>query len=174
MTELLPFLKSLITQPGLSGHELPVRRLIEEAWRPLVDEISASRLGSLHALRRGTALEPRPPPRSSPHGRHWLMVTGIVDGFLPSPDRRDRRRVCPASWLPCMAAPTCRAWSQPPTPLPPDQGGPVALERLLIDTGLKPSRVAKMVRVGDLVSSPRRGRLSAISSPAIRWITAYP
>ncbi len=157
MTELLPFLKSLITQPGLSGHELPVRRLIEEAWRPLVDETSASRLGSLHALRRGTAPEPRPSLLLAAHmDAIGLMVTGIVDGFLHVTEIGGiDARVLPGqlvtvhgrSDLPGVVA-------QPPAYLlPPDQGsGPVALEHLLIDTGLEPSRVAKIVRIGDLVS----------------------
>jgi hypothetical protein len=52
MTELLPFLKLLISAPGLSGYEAPVRGLIEEAWRPITDELSVSRLGSLHGLRQ--------------------------------------------------------------------------------------------------------------------------
>jgi len=34
MTEILPFLKKLISAPGLSGYESPVRSLIEETWRP--------------------------------------------------------------------------------------------------------------------------------------------
>ena len=60
MNKTLPFLKSMISAPGLSGHEGPIRALIEEAWQPLVDELSASRLGSLHGLKHGSAAEPRP------------------------------------------------------------------------------------------------------------------
>jgi endoglucanase len=79
MTELLPFLKSLISVPGLSGYEAPIRDLIDAAWRPLADEVSTSRLGSLHALKRGTAPEPR--RSSAPTWAIGLMVTGLVDGF---------------------------------------------------------------------------------------------
>ena len=83
MTELLPFLKSLISVPGLSGYETPVRNLIEEAWRPLTDEMHISRLGSLHALRRGTAPAPRHSLLVAVHmDAIGLMVSGIVDGFL--------------------------------------------------------------------------------------------
>ena len=48
MTDLTDFLKKLISAPGLSGYELPARSLIQEAWDPLVDELTVSRLGSLH------------------------------------------------------------------------------------------------------------------------------
>ena len=82
MTDLLPFLKSLSAASGLSGHEAPVRRLIEEAWRSRVDELSISRLGSLHGLKRGSV----PPPRHSVLiAAHMdaigLMVSGITEGF---------------------------------------------------------------------------------------------
>ena len=55
MPDILPFLRSLISVSGLSGFEAPVARLIEEKWRPLVDEISTSRVGSLHGLKKGNA-----------------------------------------------------------------------------------------------------------------------
>jgi putative aminopeptidase FrvX len=60
MTDILPFLKSLLSVSGLSGYESPVADLITERWRPLVDEMSISRVGSLHGLKRGTGKSPRP------------------------------------------------------------------------------------------------------------------
>ena len=60
MTDILPFLKSLLSVSGLSGFERPVAQLIEEKWRPLVDETSLSRVGSLHGLKKGSGQEPRP------------------------------------------------------------------------------------------------------------------
>lgn len=54
MTEIKSFLKQLLTMPGLSAYEAPVREAIAETWKPLVDELSVSRLGSLHGLKRGT------------------------------------------------------------------------------------------------------------------------
>jgi len=39
--------------PGLSAYEDPIRELVAEAWQPLSDELSVSRLGSLHALKHG-------------------------------------------------------------------------------------------------------------------------
>ena len=54
MSDILPFLKSIISVAGLSGYEAPVANLIEKKWTPLVDEISRSKLGSIHGLKNGT------------------------------------------------------------------------------------------------------------------------
>ena len=83
MTELLPFLKDLISAPGLSGYEDPAAKIIAERWQPLVHELSRGKLGSLHGLRHGNAKEPRPSVMISTHmDSIGLMVTGITDGFL--------------------------------------------------------------------------------------------
>jgi len=55
MADILPFLKSLISVSGLSGHETPVADLITEKWTPLVDELTLSRVGSVHGLKRAEA-----------------------------------------------------------------------------------------------------------------------
>ena len=83
MTDISAFLKELIALPGLSGHEGPVREVIARAWQPLVDELSTSRLGSLHGLRRGVGSDPRPRILLSAHmDAIGLMVTQVKDGFL--------------------------------------------------------------------------------------------
>src|SRR6476659_469860 len=83
MTELLPFLKSLISVSGLSGYETPVADLIAEKWRPLVDEVSLSRVGSLHALKKGKGYSPRPSVMVAAHmDAIGMRVSKIVDGFL--------------------------------------------------------------------------------------------
>lgn len=157
MTELLPFLKTLISAPGLSGHEAPVRRLIEEAWRPLTDELSVSRLGSLHGLRRGTAPEPRPSLMLSAHmDAIGLMVTAVVDGFLHITEIGGvDPRVLPGQPvmvhgredLPGMVV-------QPPGHLLPENvaDNAIPLDHLLVEVGLLPEEVERLVRVGDLVS----------------------
>lgn len=157
MTEILPFLKQLISAPGLSGHETPVRRLIEETWRPLTDELHLSRLGSLHGLRRGAGAEPRPSLMLAAHmDAIGLMVAGVVDGFLRLTHVGGLDpRVLPGQMvtvhggedLPGMIV-------QPPAHLLPAEVGsnPVPLEYLLVDVGLLPRQVERLVRVGDLVS----------------------
>jgi endoglucanase len=163
MPELLPFLKDLLSAPGLSGYEEPAARIIEERWKPLVHEISRSSVGSLHGLRRGTTPEPRPSVMISTHmDAIGLMVTGIADGgFLRVTNVGGvDARVLPGQpvtvhatgggatvSLPAVVAqPSARL-------LPPEQSdGPVPLEYLLVDTGLLPKEVARQVCVGDLVS----------------------
>ena len=83
MTELLPFLKELISAPGISGYEAGVRPIIEKAWGPITDQLSISRLGSLHGLQKGTGSEPRPSIMVATHmDAIGLMVNAIIDGFL--------------------------------------------------------------------------------------------
>jgi endoglucanase len=157
MVDILPFLKKLTTTPGLSGYEAPIRTVLEAAWRPLTDEIAVSRLGSLHAIKRGSGAEPRKRLLVSAHmDIIGLMVTAIVDGFLRVTEIGGLDpRVLPGQLvtvhgrrdLPAMVV-------QPPAHLlPPDnQSGPVKLSNLLVDTGLLPTQVSRLVRPGDLIS----------------------
>ncbi len=161
MIELTPFLKQLISLPGLSAYEEPARQVIAEAWRPLVDEISVSRLGSLHGLKRGRGPDPRPRILFSTHmDAIGMMVTTLVDGFLHVTEIGGiDPRILPGQLvtvhgrrdLPAMVI-------QPPDRLlPPEQQAlPVKMEHLLVDTGLLPEEVAKLVRPGDLVSFASR------------------
>jgi len=157
MNDILPLLKKLLNAPGLSGHEEPVSQIIEEAWRPLVDEISRSRIGSLHALKKGQAAEPRPKVMLSAHmDAIGLMVTTIQDGLLRITEVGGvDARILPGQMvtvhgrrdLPGMVV-------QPPAfLLPAEVGkGPVDMQYLFVDVGLHPREVAEVVRVGDLVS----------------------
>jgi endoglucanase len=157
MNDTLSFLKKLISVPGLSGHEAPVRELIREAWEPLTDELSLSRLGSLHGLRRGQASEPRPGILLAAHmDMIGLMVTAVNEGFLrvTSVGGIDAR-ILPGVLVTVhgrQALPGVVV--QPPTRLlPPElRDGVVPIEHLLVDTGLLPRQVEQLVRVGDLVS----------------------
>ena len=54
--DLIEHLKQMLSAPGLSGYEDPVREIIAEAWKPYTDEITVSNLGSLHGLAKGSAL----------------------------------------------------------------------------------------------------------------------
>src|SRR5258705_12219145 len=83
MSDILPFLKSLISVSGLSGHEGPVANLIEKKWTRLVDEVTHSKLGSLHGLKKVSGKQPRPSVMIATHmDAIDLMVSRIVDGFL--------------------------------------------------------------------------------------------
>lgn len=158
MTDILPFLKSLLSVPGLSGYETPVAHLIEERWRPLTDELSLSRIGSVHGFKRGAGKEPRPSIMLAAHmDAIGMMVTQVEDGFLRitsiggvSPRILPGQAVVVHTTngdLPgVIVMPPARL-------LPPGAGdGVVDLPHLLVDVGLLPSKVARLVRSGDLVS----------------------
>lgn len=157
MPELLPFLKELTSLAGLSGYENPVRQVVAAAWQPLVDEMHISRLGSLHALRRGKGEAPRRSLLLTAHmDAIGLMVTGVDQGWL---------RVTAVGGLDPRILPSQAVTVHgrrdlpgvlvlpPDHLLPPSLGQKAApLEYLLVDVGLPPNQVAQLVRVGDLVS----------------------
>jgi len=157
MTELLPLLETLCTAPGLSGHESPVREILEENWRPITDDLSVSRLGSLHGLKRGSAPEPRPSILIATHmDAIGLMVTGIVNGLLRVTEIGGLdARVLPGQLVTVHGRQELPGIIvQPPAHLLPAdaQSGPVPIKYLLVDIGLRPRQVNQQVRTGDLIS----------------------
>ncbi len=154
---LLTHLKTLITTAGLSGDENPIAEELLKSWSPWVDEVHRSRIGSLHALKRGSLPEPRPKVMVAAHmDSIGLMVTEVVDGFL---------RVTAIGGLDARLLPgqlvTVHARRelagvvvQPPDHLLPDElaGKVVPLDHLFVDVGLLPSQVERLVRVGDRIS----------------------
>lgn len=163
MTDYLHHLKELISAPGLSGHERPIRELIKDTWDSLTDEQYVSRLGSLHGLKKGVAPEPRPGVLIATHmDAIGLMISGVVDGFLRITEIggldprvlpgqlvtiHTRRGTLQGEDLPGMVI-------QPPSHLLPSDvdSGPVPLEHLWVDTGLDPGEVTRKINIGDLVS----------------------
>jgi endoglucanase len=175
MTNLLPFLKELLSSPGLSGYEKSICTMIEAAWMPLADELSTSRLGSLHGLKQGTAAEPRPRILIATHmDAIGLMVSSIVDGFLRVTDIGGiDHRVLPGQLVHVHGRETLDGVIvQPPAHLLPKEAknGPVPLQYLLIDTGLPPKETKQLVRPGDLVSfaqEPLELREKTLSGPSL-------
>ena len=160
--ELIPFLKSMLSVAGLSGYEAPIRDVITPVWQGLSDRTWVSSHGSLHAIRYGTAVEPRPKVMIAAHmDAIGLMVTDIDNGFLRFTQVGGvDQRILPGQMvivhasnsgetveLPAMVV-------MPPAYLLPKDGGKGALPQkyLLIDTGLRAKEVEKLVRVGDVVS----------------------
>jgi endoglucanase len=157
MTDISPFLKSLISAPGLSGHEGPVRDLIAATWEPLVDELSTSRLGSLHGLVRGDGPEPRPRILIATHmDAIGLLVTVNKGGLLrfTRVGGVDHRILPGTRVLVHGREPLPGVVVMPPVHLlPPEYAKkPVSMEYLFVDTGLLPEEVEKLVRPGDLIS----------------------
>jgi endoglucanase len=157
MTEILPFLKNLISAPGISGYETSVRTLIEKEWEGVTDQLSISKLGSLHGFQPGTGAEPRQSVLVAAHmDAIGLMVTSIIDGFLrvTSIGGVDVR-VLPGQLVTVhgrQALPGMIVTS--PAQLMPSsvQGDFTPLEYLLVDVGLLPEEVQSQVRVGDTIS----------------------
>ena len=160
MADILPFLKSLISVSGLSGHETPVANLIAEKWRPLVDEISRSRVGSLHGLKKGRGQEPRPALMIAAHmDAIGMRVSKIVDGFLRITNVGGIDvRVLPGAAVTVHASGSDQELPgvvvMPPTRFLPEAAGDgvLTINYLLVDIGLLPRDVEKKVRVGDLIS----------------------
>jgi tetrahedral aminopeptidase len=157
MTDIVPFLKSLISAAGLSAYEGPVTQLIKQEWTPLVDEVSTSRIGSLHALKRGRGRKRGPAIMIATHmDAIGLMVSRVVDGFLHLEEIGGvDSRILPGTpvlvhgrrELPGVIA------IPPQLSLPEDKRkGPAALGQLIVDTGLPPQAVKNLVQVGDLIS----------------------
>jgi putative aminopeptidase FrvX len=134
-----------------------VADLILERWHPLADEIQVSRLGSIHALRRGSAPAPRPSLLISAHmDVIGMMVSGIEAGFLrlTKIGGVDPRLLPGQPVLVHARQPLQGVIAARPTSLLPDDEKKDALnfDHLLVDVGLMPRRTAQLVRVGDLVS----------------------
>lgn len=162
MTNILPFFKSLLSIPGLSGYEAPAARLIEAEWRSLVDELSLSRLGSVHGFKRGAGEDPRPSIMLAAHmDAIGLMVTQVEDGFLRITSIGEvDSRILPGQAV-IVHATGAGAEDDlpgvivmPPAKLLPsgNKNGVVDISHLFVDVGLLPSKVASLVRIGDLVS----------------------
>lgn len=162
MSDILPFLKELLSVPGLSGYEKAVAQVIEARWKPLLDTLQHSRLGSLHGLRRGCGAEPRCSLMIATHmDSIGLMVSGFVGEFLRvSAVGGVDDRILPGQAVTVHASGggephlLSAVVAQPPVRLlPPEIGeNPVPREYLLVDTGLGERQVKKLVQVGDLIS----------------------
>lgn len=160
MPDITPFLKSLLSAAGISSYETPATRLIEEKWRPLVDETRLSRIGSLEALKKGFGPEPRPSIMIATHmDAIGMMVTSIADGFLHFTQVGGiDPRILPGTPVTVHASASGEELPgvvvvPPARALPASAGdGVVGLEYLLIDLGLPPEEVTAKVRTGDPVS----------------------
>src|ERR1043165_3308947 len=154
MADILPFLKSLLSVSGLSGYEAPVADLIAEKWQPLVNEISRSRVGSLHGLKPGIGKAPRPSIMIATHmDAIGMRVSTIVDGFLHITNVGGVDvRVLPGAEVTVHVTGTNEELPavvvMPPARFLPESesSGATAMNYLLVDTGLTPSDVKRKVQ----------------------------
>jgi len=156
MTDRKAFLKEIISLPGLSAYEEPVREAIQKKWKTLCYEISTSPVGSLHGLKKGEGKEPRPRILLAAHmDAIGMMVTTIEDGFIHFTEVGGLdHRLLPGQRIIVHGRQTLPGIIiQPPDRLLPiNPGEPVRMEHLIVDVGLEPAEVEKLVRTGDLIS----------------------
>ncbi|MCX6056249.1 MAG: M42 family peptidase [Chloroflexi bacterium] len=157
MNEMTSFLLSLLSIPGISGYEKPVSDLIAEKWRPLVDELTSSRVGSLHGLRRTASKESRPSLMIATHmDAIGLMVRKIEKGFLLiTPIGGIDPSVLPAQLVTVHGKRDLPGIVQLiPNRLLDDRESAKApaFKTLFIDTGLSEREIKRLVQVGDRVS----------------------
>ncbi len=157
MDKIETFLQALLSAPGLSGFEQPVSSLIAEQWRPLVDEMTSSPLGSLHALRKAAVDESRPAIMLAAHmDAIGLMVKDIQDGFLKITQIGGvDPRVLPGQLVTVHGTRGVVGIVQ----MIPDRflkssaaGSPPDYSRLFIDTGLPENELKRTIRIGDIIS----------------------
>ncbi|HKJ27078.1 MAG TPA: M20/M25/M40 family metallo-hydrolase [Anaerolineales bacterium] len=176
MEDTKRLLEELVSTPGLSGYENAIQQKIAELWQPQTDEQHTSKLGSLHALRRGQGSEPRQSILIATHmDAIGLMVTAIEEGLLRlgplgSVDERT---------LPGLTVTVHTQGEDLPglVILPPNhtlpkeaKSGTPDLKYLYCDTGLPAKEVAQKVRLGDRVTysmEPLEMGDGYFSSPAL-------
>ncbi|HQP07607.1 MAG TPA: hypothetical protein PLY85_01150 [Anaerolineaceae bacterium] len=157
MTDIKQFLNELLSLPGLSAYEGPAREHIASAWKPLVDEMQVSPIGSLHALKKGYGSEPRPRILLAAHmDAIGLMVTGVTDGFLSFTEIGGiDPRLLPGLRVTVHAKRDLPGVIvMPRDALLPERKSetPVEMKYLFIDLGLSAAEIAELVQIGDLVS----------------------
>lgn len=157
MSDLKNTLKDLISISGLSGYESTIRERIQKEWEPLVDELSISKIGSLHGLKRGTGTAPRRKILIATHmDAIGLMVTGIEKEFIHiTPVGGVDPRILPGQTVIVHGKQELPGIIAQPAAhlLPPELSGKsVTIDYLFVDTGLRENEVKELVRVGDLVS----------------------
>jgi putative aminopeptidase FrvX len=159
--DMVDFLKSLISTSGLSAHEAPVLELIRAKWAPMVDAVETSPLGSLHGLKRGKGRGRHPSIMIATHmDAIGLMVTSVSEGLLHFDEIGGiDPRILPGTPVIVHAERDLPGV----VVLPPLQTLPesvrdaaIGLRHLLVDVGLPPRQVQRLVRVGDLISFATR------------------
>ncbi len=157
MDKIETFLNALLCVPGISGYEQSVSKIIKEQWEPLTDEISISRLGSLHALRKASTPGNHPSLMIATHmDAIGLMVKEIQGEFLLITQIGGvDPRVLPGQAVTVHGEKNIAGVVQ----MLPDRlaiktapGSAPNYSRLFIDTGLNEAEIKRNIRVGNVVS----------------------
>ncbi|MGD2050209.1 MAG: M42 family peptidase [Chloroflexota bacterium] len=165
--EIFELLKNLSETPGPSGFERQVAEVIQDSWKPLVDEIDLDKVGSLVAIKKGQGAEPRSRILLAAHMdeiglmvKQLLSLDGSEDGsgFLrvTGVGGVDLRHLYGQTVVVHSSAGTdlvgilgsLPAWKLPEN----KRNKPYDFENLAVDTGKSFGELKKLVSVGDFVS----------------------
>ncbi|MBL7183464.1 MAG: M42 family metallopeptidase [Anaerolineae bacterium] len=158
--QIAPLLKKLSEARGVSGYEAEVREIVVEEFGRYANEVQTDKLGNVIALKRGEGEEPRRRIMLAGHmDEIGLMVTTLEKGFLrfTSVGGLDERTLLGQEVtvhgrrdLPGIIG------SRPPHVLPKEEREKtIAMDKLFIDVGMGAEDLARLVRVGDLVTLRR-------------------
>lgn len=156
-TEIKSILKQLASIPAVSGYESHLHKTLNTLWKPYLDEIAITRVGSYHALRLGKASEPRPRLLLTAHmDTIGLMVSSIQNGFLRLTEIGGiDARLLPGQLVTIHGKqPIPAVLVQPPPFLLPKeyQTIPLPLQYLWADCGLPAEKVNMQISIGDIVT----------------------
>jgi endoglucanase len=156
-------LQQFTEAPGPTGDERAVAAVVADAWRPLVDEIIADRVGSLAGVKRGAG--PADAPRLSillaaHQDELGLMVSRIVEhhgyGFLRVSELGgvDRRHLLGQTAVAHGQRQLTGVLGGLPDHLLPEKerGQAYSWDNLVLDVGLPIEQVRELVSVGDFVT----------------------
>jgi putative aminopeptidase FrvX len=160
LVDTVPLLKHLSEASGVSGYEHQVREIIREEFARYADAVRTDALGSIIALKRGAAPEPRPAIMLATHmDEIGLVVSELEKGFIhfQQVGGYDDRvllgqevMVHGRQDLPGIIG------GRPPHVLPKNEREkPIPSDKLLIDVGLPAEELAEKVRIGDLITMNR-------------------
>jgi putative aminopeptidase FrvX len=158
--QTIEFLRQLSEASGISGYETPVRELVRQEFSQYTSELRVDPMGSLIACK----------PGDGPAPRHSIMLAGHMDeiGFLVTKLEKGFLRFATVGGfdlrvllgqevivhgqrdLPGIIG------TRPPHVLSTAEAEQVVpLDKLFIDVGLPADELAKVVRVGDVVTVQR-------------------
>ncbi len=156
--ELEQFLREVIAQPGLTGHEGPVARLIADKFRPLCDEVYITSTNSVIARKKGNG----PKVMFAAHlDEIGLMVTkvekdgslrmGSVGGVDP--------RILPGMRVTVLGKETLLGVVGAKAPhllTEKEREQNYQRDDLYVDLGLPADKVQSLVQIGDLIQLENR------------------
>jgi endoglucanase len=154
-------LKQLTETPGPSGNEGEIAAAVAEAWRPLVDEITVDRVGSLLATKYGNGDAPRRKVLLAAHmDEIGLMVSQIAEcngsGFVrvSRVGGVDIRHLYGQTAIIHGRRPLVGVLGALPAFMLPEnrRNNAFGYEDLLLDPGLPVERLREWVTVGDFIT----------------------